>query len=168
MSQQISDPVRLAFGDFDNELNNTRTLLQRLPDDKLGWRPHDKSFTLGDLADHVARLSWFVEIAVKQDEYDLANWQRPAAPTSAKQILATFEERAAAAQAALKQLQPDKLLDQWTLRAGDKVLVSLPRVAVIRTFAMSHIIHHRAQLTVYLRILNVAVPGLYGPSADEQ
>lgn len=167
-TQQIPDAARLAFGDFDNELNSTRKLLERVPEDKLSWQPHEKSATLGVLADHVARLSWFVEIAVRQDEYDLAGWQRPPAPTSTKQILQTFEERAAAAQAALGELKAERLLDPWSLRAGERVFFTIPRVAVVRTFAISHMIHHRAQLTVYLRLLNVPVPGLYGPSADEQ
>lgn len=167
-TKQLPDTARVAFGDFEHELDNTRKVLERVPSDKLGWKPHEKSSTLGALADHVARLPWFVEIAVQQDEYDLAGWQRPPEPASTQQILRTFEERAAAAKAALKQLQTDALLDPWTLRSGDEVFFTLPRSAIVRTFAISHLIHHRAQLTIYLRLLNVPVPGLYGPSADEQ
>ncbi|HEX6559815.1 MAG TPA: DinB family protein [Longimicrobiales bacterium] len=167
-TKQLPDPAKVAFGDFENELNSTRTMLERVPTDQLSWRPHEKSSTLGALAQHVANLPWFVSLGVNQDEYDMAGWQPPPDATSTKQILEQFEQQAAAATAALEKLKPEMLLESWTLRMGEQVFFTLPRVAVVRTFAISHMVHHRAQLAVYLRLLNVPVPGLYGPSADER
>lgn len=160
--------AQLAFSDFQHELDSTRKVLERVPDDKLTWKPHDKSMSLGELADHVARLPWFLEIGVRQDEYDMANWVRPPAPSNRAEILNTFAERSAAALEAIKDVTTESLGKPWTLRMGDQVFFTIPRMSVLRTFAISHIVHHRAQLTVYLRLLNVPIPGLYGPSADEQ
>lgn len=160
--------VELIFSDFERELQQTRVILERLPEDKLTWKPHEKSMSLGELADHVARLSWFFEIGATSDDYDMANWVRPPAPTSRDEVLKTFDERSAAAIAEMKKLDPAKLNDMWSLKAGSQVFFTIPRVAVLRIFAVNHIIHHRGQLAVYYRMVGVPVPGLYGPSADEQ
>lgn len=159
---------QMGFGDFDNELNNTRKVLERVPDDKLSWKPHAKSMALGELAFHIAGLPWFFEVGVRHNKYDMAGWQRPADPTKTSEILEKFDQTSAEARKALAELKPDTLGEPWSLRMGEQVFFTLPRAAVLRTFALSHIIHHRAQLTVYLRMLDVAIPGLYGPSADER
>lgn len=161
-------PPQLAFGDLDNELNNTRKVLERLPQDKLTWKPHQKSMSLGELGFHVASLPWFFEIGVRLNEYDMAGWKKPADPTTTAEILEKFEQTSAEARKAARELKAESLADQWSLKAGDRVFFTLPRAAVLRTFALSHIIHHRAQLIVYLRLLDIPIPGLYGPSADEQ
>lgn len=141
-TKQIPSPEKIAFGDFENELSNTRKVLERVPGDKLGWKPHEKSMSLGELAQHVANLPWFAQIAVTQDEYDIAGWQRPAPVGSTAELLALFEETAAAARAALAQVSADALLDPWTLRKGEEVFFTLPRVAVVRAMSISHMVHH--------------------------
>ncbi|HUP88333.1 MAG TPA: DinB family protein [Longimicrobiales bacterium] len=160
--------AEVAFGDFQRELEQTRKVLERLPEDKLTWKPHEKSMSLGALADHVARLPWFFEVGVRQDGYDMAGWQQPPEPKTRDEVLKTFDQQAAAALAALKEVTPESLGQNWSLKGGDTVYFTMPRAAVLRTFSISHIIHHRAQLVVYYRLVGVAVPGLYGPSADEQ
>jgi uncharacterized damage-inducible protein DinB len=160
--------AKLGFGDFDNELANTRKVLERVPEDKLTWRPHAKSMTLGELALHVAGLPWFFDVGVRQPGHDMAGWKKPADPTTRKEIVDKFDETSAEARKALGELKPEMLGEPWSLKMGDQVFFTLPRAAVLRTFALSHIIHHRAQLVVYLRLLDVPIPGLYGPSADEQ
>jgi uncharacterized damage-inducible protein DinB len=160
--------AKLGFGDFDNELANTRKVLERVPEDKLTWRPHAKSMSLGELALHVAGLPWFFDVGVRQPSHDMAGWKKPADPTTRKEIVDKFDQTSAEARKALSELKPEMLGEPWSLKMGDQVFFTLPRAAVLRTFALSHIIHHRAQLVVYLRLLDVPIPGLYGPSADEQ
>lgn len=160
-------PAQLAFGDFEHELANTRKILERVPHDKLDWRPHAKSWTLGGLALHIATLPWWFDMTAQGDEYDLGTFERQSDPKSTQEILARFEENTKGALASLHKLTPEDLGKPWTLRMGDQVYFTMPKGAVLRTFAVSHIIHHRAQLTVYLRLLDVPVPGFYGPSADE-
>lgn len=160
--------VPLIFGDLDNELNNTRKVLERVPEDKLSWKPHEKSMSLGSLAVHIANLPWFFDLGVRQDGYNFVNFKGHTPLEKTADIVATFDEKAATARAAIADLEAGKLGDKWTLASGDHEIFTIPRVAVLRTFAMSHIIHHRAQLIVYLRLLDVPIPGLYGPSADEQ
>jgi uncharacterized damage-inducible protein DinB len=165
----MTAPIQqVAFGDLDNEFNNTRKVLERVPADKLSWRPHAKSMSLGELALHVAGLPWFFEVGVRQNGYDMANWKKSADPTATAEIVKKFDETSAEARKALAEVKAETLGDTWSLSAGDQVFLSVPRAVVLRTFAISHIIHHRAQLIVYLRMLDVPVPGLYGPSADEQ
>ena len=165
---QMAGVKDLAFGDVKQELANSRRMLERVPTDKLTWRPHEKSYTLGGLAQHIATLPRMFERVASTDEIDLAKWQSPPAAASTDEILKLCDETTAAALAALAQLDIDRLGGTWTLRMGDRVIFSQPRAAVLRTFAISHIVHHRAQLSVYLRLLDVPVPGLYGPSADER
>ena len=159
--------VEIAFADFQNELDNTRKVLERLPEDKLTWKPHEKSMSLGDLADHVARLPFFFETTATADSYDLSGWKQPPSPTTRAEVLQTFDERSKAALESMKQLTPENLMQPWSLKMGDQVFFTLPRAVVLRTFSISHMIHHRAQLNVYYRQVGVPVPGLYGPSADE-
>jgi len=160
--------VELAFADFQHEMAGTRKMLERLPEDHLTWKPHEKSMSLAELADHVARLPWFFEIGATQDDYDMAGWKNPPAPSSRAEVLATFDDRVSAASNALNNLKAEDLEKPWSLKAGDQVFFTMPRINVLRTFSISHIVHHRAQLAVYYRQVGVPVPGLYGPSADEQ
>lgn len=157
-----------VFDDLSRELAATRRVLERLPDDQLGWRPHVKSFTLGALATHVATLPGVAHDILRADVMDLATRPSPrqALPSRAD-LLATFDEQAAAWQDALAAATDEVLQGTWTLRHGTQVLDEAPRLEVLRHWCLNHLIHHRAQLTVYLRLLNVPVPGLYGPTADE-
>lgn len=165
---ETANLVQLVFADLETEFATTRRLLERVKTEHFGFKPHEKSFALGALAQHVASLPSFIEIIAKQPDYDLAGWVQQPEPTSAEEIRAQFEKTSAAATAALKNLAVEDLTEPWTLRAGETVYFTLPKGVTIRSFGVSHLIHHRAQLTVYLRLLNEPVPGLYGPSADEK
>ena len=158
--------------EFDQEMANTRKTLERCPEDKFGWKPHPKSFSMGSLATHIANMTgWAVDI-IEKDTFDIAP---PGAPpykeepaASRQELLALFDKSASAARAALAGSTDEGLAQTWALLAGGQTILSMPRIACIRSFVMNHTIHHRAQLTVYLRLNDVPVPALYGPSADEQ
>ncbi|HXN25369.1 MAG TPA: DinB family protein [Candidatus Dormibacteraeota bacterium] len=157
--------------EFDQEMANTRKTLERVPDDKLGWKPHEKSGTMGWLAGHVANIPDWATFTIKQDSLDLqpkgVSPQPPAAPKSRKELLDIFEKNVATARAAIAGASDEHLFKPWTLLKNGKTLMTLPRVACLRGFVMNHLIHHRAQLGVYLRLNNIPVPAIYGPSADE-
>lgn len=157
--------------EFDQEMAQTRKLLACVPEGRNEYRPHAKSMTLGRLAGHVAELpSWAVH-TLDKTELDIAP---PGGPpfqpgifTTSAGTLKTFDDNVATARAALATATDADLMVTWSLKAGGKTLLSMLRVAVIRGMVMNHIIHHRAQLGVYLRLNEVAIPGMYGPSADE-
>jgi uncharacterized damage-inducible protein DinB len=157
--------------EFDWEMANTRKSLERVPEDKLGWKPHDKSMTMGRLAIHLAVLPTWAVATMEQNSLDVAPPgappYRPPDAKSRKQILEIFDQNVAAARASIVQASDTQLLKPWTLLAGGKTIFTLPRIAVLRSSVMNHTIHHRAQLGVYLRLNNIAVPAIYGPSADE-
>ena len=158
----------IALGDLEHELANSRAMLERVPDDRLDWKPHEKSFSLGSLALHVARLPFWITSTVQNDFFDLATATRGTPPTSRQEILDAFEQTVAEMRAALAAADDAALLRPWELRMGEKVLQRMPKIAVIRGFGISHFIHHRGQLSVYLRLLDVPLPPIYGPTADEQ
>lgn len=164
--------VGAAFlSEFDDELTSTRRMLERVAEDKLGWRPHPKSWTMGELATHLTNLLNWATTIVEGDSLDLGApggappRRRPAG--SLQELLETFDRNAAAARSAVAGASDEHLLKPWTLRDGDRTRFTLPRIAVLRKFVLNHLIHHRAQLGVYLRLNDVPVPGMYGPSADE-
>ncbi|MBP1634722.1 MAG: DinB [Acidobacteria bacterium] len=155
--------------DVDRELGATRRLLERLPADRLAWKPHEKSMSLGQLAAHLAGIPRWGALTLQTTEYDIA--AEPAhgeAFGSPGQILALFEEHAGEMRRQLEQGAADgQLLARWTLKKDGQEIFSLPRVSALRTLVMNHLIHHRGQLTVYLRLLGVPLPPTYGPTADE-
>ena len=157
-----------ALGDLEHELRVTRTLLERVPDDRLDWKPHEKSFSLGALALHVATLPHWITHTVQHDVLDLLGLPRNEPPRSRQDILDAFDRNVAEVRTALDGADDAGLLGPWEMRMGDRVLQRMPKLAVIRSFAISHMIHHRAQLSVYLRLLDVPLPPMYGPTADEQ
>jgi uncharacterized damage-inducible protein DinB len=157
--------------EFDHEMANTRKTLERITQDKLGWKPHEKSFSMGDLAMHLVNVSTWIPLMIQQDSFDMAPpgappFERPRA-NSPKEILELFDKNVAAARTVLAGVSDKQLRKTWTLLRGGKTVLSLPRTALIRSFVMNHAIHHRAQLCVYLRLNNLPVPAIYGPSADE-
>jgi uncharacterized damage-inducible protein DinB len=156
--------------EFDQEMASARRTLERIPEDQLGWKPHEKSMTLGRLAGHVAELPGFGATAIQTEELDFASrpagW-KPMVAESRKQVLELFDKTVADARAAIVATSDDQWGKPWRLSAGEKVFFSGSKIAAVRRMMMNHIIHHRAQLGVYLRLNNVAVPSLYGPSADE-
>lgn len=157
--------------EFDQEVVGIRKTLERVPEDKFGWKPHEKSMTMGGLATHLANILTWAGTAVNTDSLDLAPGGAPMAPLapakSRKELLETFDKNVAAARQAIAGAADAHLLKPWTLLHSGKQLLTMPRIAVLRTFVMNHSIHHRAQLGVYLRLNNVPVPSIYGPSADE-
>ena len=157
--------------EFDREMGVTRRLLERVPDGKFDWQPHAKSMTLGRLVEHLAELPWWGTSTIQKDGIDGAANARPAGyepPKTTQAVLAMFDGHVVEARKALAGRTDAELAAPWTLRVGDKQIFSMPKAAVLRGFVISHLIHHRGQLTVYLRMLDVPLPSVYGPSADEQ
>ena len=153
--------------EFDHEMTVTRKLLERVPEERFGWKPHEKSYTLGQLAQHVATVPMWGSITINQSELDLGGGQQLPAVTNGAALLALFDGHVAGTRAALVGKSDGELMAPWTLKHDGKTLFSMPKAAVWRSFVMSHLIHHRGQLSVYLRIQNVPLPSMYGPSADE-
>jgi uncharacterized damage-inducible protein DinB len=158
--------------EFNQEMQNTRKVLERAPDDKWGWKPHEKSGTVGWLVGHIATLPGWATMTINTEELDYAPVNgpgyQPPKTDNRSQALAVFDKEAKEARAALASVSDEELSKGWTLLAGGQKIFTLPRIACVRGMVMNHLIHHRAQLTVYYRLLGVPVPGLYGPSADEQ
>ena len=154
--------------EFDVEMANTRKALERVPDDKLDYKPHEKSFSLRDLAAHVANIPTWTDITLTTTELDLEQPFDRTLPTTRDEILSHFDASVSSARAVLEKTSAEEMKVDWTLRTGDQVWFSQPRSQIFRSFVMSHLVHHRAQLTVYLRLLDIPVPGMYGPSADEE
>jgi uncharacterized damage-inducible protein DinB len=161
---------QMLLGELDHETAGTRKTLERLPAGKFDFRPHPKSPTLGWLAGHIAGLAHWGTMTCTTPSVDLAapeNQARPAEPTTAEEALERFDQQMAKFRAALEKVTDEQMMEPWTLKMGDRVFFTMPRMAVLRGTVLNHAIHHRAQLTVYLRMNGVPVPALYGPSADE-
>jgi uncharacterized damage-inducible protein DinB len=159
--------------EYDHELATTRRLLERVPEAHFGWAPHSKSMTLGRLVMHIANIPFWLSAALKETSYDLAAGKDKEAgpeepPASRDALLKEFDVKAAAARAVLANATDAEMLAQWTLKSGSHEIFTLPRTAVVRSFVMNHLIHHRGQLSVYLRLKDVPLPAIYGPTADEQ
>ena len=157
--------------EFDHEMANARKSLERVPDDKFDWKSHEKSMTLGALSSHVANIAGWTASTFDGDELDVQPegaepYSEPEAK-STKELLAMFDKNVASARAALEAATDESWQGKWSLKMTGKTFFTLPRTAVIRGFILSHLIHHRAQLGVYLRLLDIPVPAIYGPSADE-
>jgi uncharacterized damage-inducible protein DinB len=163
--------TEMLLPEFDTEMANTRKTLERIPEDKFDWKPHEKSMALGILAGHLAELVGWCAVAVKQDVFDFqppgGPPYQPFVPKSRKEVLDTFDKGAREARAAIAECSDEHWMKNWSLLSGGQTLLTRPRIHVIRDFVLSHGIHHRAQLGVYLRLNNIPVPSIYGPSADE-
>jgi uncharacterized damage-inducible protein DinB len=157
--------------EFDQEMANTRKTLERVPDGKFDWKPHPKSGTMGWLAGHVASIPEWMELTIEKDSLDMApngvQMQPPPLPKTRKELLEQFDKHVAKSRKALAGASDSHLLKEWSFLNNGKVLFAMPRIVCLRTWVMNHIIHHRAQLGVYLRLNNIPVPAIYGPSADE-
>jgi uncharacterized damage-inducible protein DinB len=163
--------IDLLLPEFDHETANTRKMLERVPDDKFGWKPHAKSLDLCALASHVATNTHWLAGMLVSESFDLMPPGKPPYnPPRAKstaELLAMFDKSAAEARAALAAATDEQLCQPWSLLAGGHAVFTMPRVACYRGMVMNHLIHHRGQLSVYLRLLDVLIPGMYGPSADD-
>ena len=162
---------KMILPEFDHEMANTRKTLERVPDGKFSWKPHEKSMTLGGLATHLGNIPSWTKNTFEAEELDIAP---PGAPPykleeakSTAELLEAFDKNVASARAALEAATDENWQGKWSLLMTGKPIFTLPRTAVMRGFVMNHLIHHRAQLGVYLRLLDVPVPSIYGPSADE-
>jgi len=161
-------PLRDALiPEYEMEMKNTRKMLERVPMEKADWKPHEKSMTLGRLAAHVAETPIWMTRAIIDDEIDFASGFENNNPATKEELMKLFDESAAKAMEELKKVSDESFLRTWVMRRGDSVYATMPKVIVARNFAMNHLYHHRGQLSVYLRLLDVPVPGMYGPSADE-
>ena len=160
-------PVTVLFADIDGELATTRRMLERIPDGKEDWRPHAKSRTLGELATHVAQLPGFGIVMLTRDEYDGATGLQLPKATDRASRLKVFDEVSAQLRSLLAELTWDHARSPWTLRVRNDTVLKGPRANLLRSAVITHSAHHRAQLGVYLRLLDVAVPISYGPTADE-
>ena len=154
--------------EFEHEAQTTRKHLERLPDGKLAWQPHEKSFTAAGLASHITECVGWAEVIFNENEinFDPATY-KPYVAKSAADLLKTFDDNVAKGKQALAAATEESLEQPWSLKIRGRVQFERPRADVFRDFALSHVIHHRGQFSVYLRLLDIAVPGSYGPSADE-
>jgi uncharacterized damage-inducible protein DinB len=157
--------------EFTQEMATTRRVLDRIPEEGLDWQPHAKSMTLGRLATHLAEIPSYAGLTLTQEGLDLAAARPAGGPkilATKKEILDLFDANVAASRAAIEATGDDVYAQPWTMRRGEQVIFTLPRVGALNSLVIHHTIHHRGQLSVYLRLNDVAVPSIYGPSADEQ
>jgi len=157
------------IAELKQEAVNTRKMLERVPEDKFLWKPHEKSMTIGRLASHIAEIPVWINRTLTANEFDFATasmvrntYENRAA------LLKVFDEKQAEAIAALQNATDETLNETYSVRRGDQIMFTMPRKVMLRNFAFNHLIHHRGQLSVNLRLLDVPVPGMYGPSADER
>ncbi|MEO8484295.1 MAG: DinB family protein [Acidobacteriota bacterium] len=157
--------------EFDHEMANTRKVLERVPEDRPDYRPHPKSMTIARLAGHLTDIPWWAVTTLTRDEYDMqpvgGSTRERYMMTTREALLTRFDAEVAAARAALAATSDAALMQPWTLKHGGHTIFSMPRASALRSFVLNHNVHHRAQLGVYLRLNDVAVPSIYGPSADE-
>lgn len=162
--------INQAFlGELEHEAQTTRKILERVPTETFGWKPHEKSMSMGELAAHVADMFTWYSGTMDMEEMDFASGYENPKPTTTEELLALLDKNVAAANESLKKAETDEVFRKdWTLRNGDQIYFTLPRAAVLRTMVANHIVHHRGQLSVYLRLNDIPLPAMYGPSADEQ
>ena len=152
--------------EFDQEMTNTRATLECVPEDKFSWKPHEKSMTMGRLASHVAEMPQWAAITINQEKLELTPGTKPFSAATKKELMNAFSANIAAAREAIAGASDADLSKVWSLIYGGKTVLSMPLAGILRTMVMSHLIHHRAQLGVYLRLNDIPIPGMYGPSAD--
>ena len=157
--------------EFDHEMASTRKVLECVPDDKLDWKAHPTLNTIGWVANHLAEIVGWVEGTLTQDTWDInpqdgEPYQSPAL-ASREEILALFDENVATARKRIESTSDEEYMKEWSLLSGGEAMMTIPKVAVIRTWVLNHTIHHRGHLCVYLRLNEVSVPGMYGPSGED-
>jgi uncharacterized damage-inducible protein DinB len=156
----------MLLPEFDQEMTNTRKMLDACPESKFDWKPHAKSMTLGRLASHVSEMANWGETVVNQERLDLVPGTKPFSAATRAELMESFDKNAAAVHKAIAGASDEHMGKVWTFTYAGNVVLAQPRTVVLRSMVMSHLIHHRGQLSVYLRLLDVPVPGMYGPSAD--
>ena len=159
--------IQMLVKEMDQEANTTRKMLERVPNEKLDWKPHERSMSMRQLTTHIAELPSWVEMALTTDELDFAKMDyKPTPIKDVNDLLAVHEKSLESGRSALSKANPDKLKENWTMRNGDQIYSTSSKYEVIR-MSFAQTIHHRAQLGVFLRLLDIPIPGSYGPSADE-
>lgn len=157
--------------EFDQEMANTRRTLERVPEARFSWKPHEKSGSMVWLAGHLANIPMWTPMTMSASELDIAPggrpMEQPPEPKTTKELLAAFDKNVTDARAAIAGASDSDFMAAWSLLSNGRMVMTMPRIAVVRSFVLNHMIHHRAQLGVYLRLNDVPVPSIYGPSADE-
>jgi uncharacterized damage-inducible protein DinB len=157
----------MILPEFDEEMKSTRKMLERVPDGKFDYKPHEKSMALGRLASHVAELPGWAAHTLQTEVLEIQPGQKPFLASTRQELLESFDKNVADGHNLIAAASDSDLQKMWTFKYGGQTVFSMPRVAVLRSVVMNHLIHHRAQLSVYLRLNEIEIPGMYGPSADE-
>jgi uncharacterized damage-inducible protein DinB len=162
-------PLNESFlGELQHEAKLTRTMLERVPEDKLSWKPHEKSMSMGQLSSHIAEIPGWTTTTIEDDELDFAKSDyKPVEITSREQLLKMFDDNIAKAIESLKKTNDETLMGNWKMRSGEQIFFDMPRTQVLRGFILNHGVHHRGQMSVFLRLNNIPLPQVYGPTADE-
>lgn len=156
------------IAEMEQEARVSRTCLERIPPDKFDWKPHEKSMTMGRLASHIAEMFAWTPATMEKPELDFAAMDyKPLEPKTTEELIEFFDKNVAEAIQVLRNSPDERFMESWTMKNGETVYFTMPKIAVMRTFVFSHIVHHRGQLSVYMRLNDIAVPSIYGPSADE-
>jgi uncharacterized damage-inducible protein DinB len=155
-------------GELQYEVAATRKCLERIPETVFDWKPHEKSMAMMPLAAHIAEMFGWVKDTVEKSELDFATMDyKPFKPQTTAELVGLLDKNSGEAAEVLKQVSDETLLENWKMRNGEKIFIDMPRIAVLRGLILKHIVHHRGQLSVYLRLNDIPVPEIYGPSADE-
>lgn len=155
-------------GELQYEATTTRKCLERIPETTFDWKPHEKSMATGRLATHIAEMFGWVKDTVEKPEIDFATMDyKPFEPKTTAELVEFFDNNMREANDSLRAVSDESMLENWKMRNGEKIYVDMPRIAVLRGVVLKHIVHHRGQLSVYLRLNDIPVPEIYGPSADE-
>ena len=159
----------MMLPELKHEAASTRKMLERIPASAFDFTPHQKSMKMGRLATHVAEIYGYLPLIMDQEELDFATRDyKPKVAASEEELMSDYDATYAKALASLENATDEQLMAMWTLRAGDHIIMQVPRAAAIRGMVLNHLVHHRGQLSVYLRQNDIPVPGMYGPTADEQ
>ena len=162
----MTSRIDALLQELEQETHTTRRVLERVPANQLGWKPHDKSWTLGQLAQHVAAVPGVIAEIAQQSPYSISRFSQPSATTAAE-LIPALEQSVAKAREFLRSMDDAALGNTWRAIDGDREVMALPLAALVRSVMLNHWYHHRGQLSVYLRQVGAAVPSIYGPSADE-
>lgn len=168
-SAAVSNNIASAFiAEIEHEAATARTCIERVPEEKFDWKPHEKSMSFGKLASHIAEMFGWTPPTLEHPELDFAKMDyKPFEPKTNADLLEYFDKNVAEAIQTLKNTPDQTFMENWTMRNGEQVYFTMPKAVVMRSFVMNHIVHHRGQLSVYLRMNDISVPSIYGPSADE-
>jgi uncharacterized damage-inducible protein DinB len=165
----MSSLARAFANELRQEAETTRKVLERVVEEKFHWKPHEKSMTMGRLAGHIVEMIGWTEYVFKSNELDFSKGNyKPFEPKTSAELLDSFNKNLQTALDALEKASDEEMAKTWTLRNGEIVLLSMPKAQVLRSVIFNHVVHHRGQLSVYLRLNDITVPSIYGPSADEK